>query len=319
MKKINLIKKCTFIFSSICLFFLIGLVTSCQDEEITSSEEVTSEEITDLKYFFNGINYSENDWDNYLTDSKKGKDSYFYTMAEKTIYVHEDASENELFQELMEHMLSKGKNPSDLLQAKSNDDCFFWNDTPNVDDNWFLSNGDIINYEHIRYCSGGDYSSRRFITKLTLYEHPNFAGKKMQIYFTDYIEEDGSSGNLQWKRTNSGKIDLPNQFKDIASSFKYKVIREPDLYAIYGNAIQNYKINWMVDMISTTSINGKCAFRKTLKINKRNNGTYITNNQYVDASNFNDYTANSCNLIFTGDWDNRIDWVRFQVSGGQVN
>ncbi|MBC8754291.1 hypothetical protein H2O64_06385 [Kordia sp. YSTF-M3] len=318
MKKTNLIKQYTFIFSSICLFLLLGLATSCQKEEITSPEEVATEEATDLKYFFDGIEYNKEEWNDYLTDSKTDKDSYYYTMAENKVYVHNSADQYYAFQEFVKQAIESGENLASIFLNKSS--CYFASDLSDTP-NYYYSNGDIFNGEAYRYCSEADYRNREFITLLTLYKDIDFGGSgEMRIYFADYVEEAaiGGWGGLRWKEINSGSIDLPSEFKDEVSSFKYEVLAEPDLYAIYGNSIRNYRIVWTVDLVGTTALlDGTCAFRKSLAINKNNDGTYNTNRKYEDDKNLHNNRAYSCGTL--SNWGDRADYVRFKMTGNQIN
>jgi hypothetical protein len=248
---------------------------SCQKDEIASPEEITTEAV-DLKYFFDGMHYNKADWDDFVAASKKDKDDYHYTMVQQTVYVFDSASQNIAFHLYIERGLQEGETLETLFTNKSN--CFFVGNGTN----YYDSAGNLINTDLFRICPTVT-DLRVFVTRLILYKDQSYGGDQMHIYFSDYVEEDGYFyGNLQFKRIDTDVVYLPAEFKDEVSSFKYELMTEPDLYAIYGNAIQNYRLVWDVDLVGETNIlNGICTFRKSLAINKRNDGTYVTNRREV--------------------------------------
>jgi hypothetical protein len=296
------------------LMLLVFTIFSCQKDEIASPEEMTTEAVA-VKYFYDGMHYNKADWDDFVAASKKDKDDYHYTMVQQTVYVFDDAYQNTAFHLYIEKGLEQGETLETLFTNKS--DCYF---IDFGEGNYYNSAGDLINVELYRYCPS-ENASRAFVTRLILYKDRSYGGDQMHIYFADYVEEDGYFyGNLQFKRIDTQSIYLPAEFKDEVSSFKYELMIEPDLYAIYGNAIQNYRLVWDVDLVGETSLlNGICTFRKSLAINKNNDGTYVTNRREVGDGNLHNNRANTCGVFRPGNWGDRADYIRFTMTGGQIN
>ena len=106
MKKTNLIKKYTFIFSSFCLFLLIGLATSCQKEDLeTNPTEATAEEKIkpiveptryDYKYDYNGKVYNEKQWETKYVEL--GSPNVSVVVFNDVMYIFDDYNEAQQFE-----------------------------------------------------------------------------------------------------------------------------------------------------------------------------------------------------------------------------